>query len=221
MKHLRSLLLLLSFCLIAPLHAQKYALAGTAGLTAHNVELSAVTFKGRKAVKLVQPRQNVDESLAMIDGVTMRDGTIDVDLAGQPAPGATESARGFVGIAFRTRPDSKFEVIYLRPTNGRADDQLRRNHSTQYCSPPEWPWSRLRQESPGVYESYVDLQPATWTHVRIVVHGVNASLYVNHAEQPCLLVHELKLGSDGGGIALWIGGQAVGHFANLVVRKES
>jgi hypothetical protein len=218
---LKRLSFLLFVVFLAPLlHAQKFPLSTTAGLTAHSVELSAVTFKGRKAVRLVQPKQNVDESLALVDGVTFRDGSIDVDVAGEPAPGATESARGFVGVAFRTRPE-KFEVIYLRPTNGRADDQLRRNHSTQYCSPPEWPWSRLRQESPGVYESYVDLQPAAWTHVRIVVHGLNASLYVNHAEQPCLIVHDLKLGADGGGVALWIGGQAVGHFANLVVRKES
>jgi hypothetical protein len=26
--------------------------------------------------------------------------------------------------------------IYLRPTNGRADDQVRRNHATQYFSYP-------------------------------------------------------------------------------------
>jgi len=48
------------------------------------------------------------------------------------------------------------EVFYLRPTNGRADDQLRRNHAVQYVSHLEFPGHRLRQESPGVYESYAD-----------------------------------------------------------------
>jgi hypothetical protein len=44
----------------------------------------------------------------------------------------------------------------LRPTNGRADDQVRRNHSTQYISYPDFPWYRLREETPGMYESYSD-----------------------------------------------------------------
>ena len=212
--------------LAAPtLSAQKFPLTTTAGLTPHGAELSAATFRGRKAVKLVEPGQNPDDSIALVDGVEFRDGTIDVDLAGAPIEGAAEGARGFIGMAFRVRDERsgeprRSEVIYLRPTNGRADDQLRRNHATQYCSPPEWPWHRLRQESPGVYESYVDLQPATWTHVRIVVRGRDASLYVNRATQPCLVVHDLKLGTDGGGVALWIGGQAVGYFSNLIVRKD-
>ena len=42
-------------------------------------------------------------------------------------------ARGFIGLAFRVSASKdKFEGIYVRPTNGRADDQIRRNHSIQY-----------------------------------------------------------------------------------------
>jgi hypothetical protein len=218
------LFLLLLFLVVPSLRAQKFPLTSTTGLTGHGAELSAATFQGRKAVKLVESRQTTDDSIAVVDGVELRDGTIDVDLAGAPTAGATEGARGFIGVAFRVRGEGeprKFEVVYLRPTNGRANDQLRRNHSTQYCSPPEWPWHRLRQESPGVYESYVDLQPATWTHVRIVVRGRDASLFVNRAEQPCLVVHDLKLGTAGGGVALWIGPEAVGYFSKLVIRKEN
>ena|SRR5258708_28541659 len=55
------------------------------------------------------------------------------------------------------RGGQKVEAVTYK---GRADDQLRRNHSTQYISEPEWPWPRLRSEAPGVYESYVDLVPA-------------------------------------------------------------
>jgi hypothetical protein len=35
----------------------------------------------------------------------------------------------------------------------------RRNHTTQYELVPEYPGLRLRAETPGVYESYVDLLP--------------------------------------------------------------
>jgi hypothetical protein len=104
--------------------------------------------------------------------VTLADGTIELDLAGAPRADAFEGARGFVGVAFRRQKDPlRYECLYLRPANGRAEDQLRRNHSTQYVSHPDFPWHRLRRESPGLYESYVDLVPGEWTRVKIVVSG--------------------------------------------------
>jgi hypothetical protein len=69
---------------------------------------------------------------AYVPGLDMRDGTIEVELAGAPLPGAPAGARGFVGLAFRIdEAGGSFacEGIYLRPTNGRADDQVRRNGS--------------------------------------------------------------------------------------------
>jgi len=127
----------------------------------------------------------------------------------------------FVGVAFRLQKDPlRYECFYLRPTNGRADDQLRRNHSTQYVSHPDHPWHRLRKESPGVYESYVDLVPGEWTRVKIVVAGTTARLYVHGAEQPSLIVNDLKLGASEGTVALWIGPGTEAHFANLRVEPH-
>jgi hypothetical protein len=84
---------------------------------------------------------------------------------------------------FRLRNNS-YEYIYIRPTNGRADDQVRRNHSTQYSSYPEFDFVRLRRESPEKYESYVDLQSGEWTKFKIEVEGPKARLYIHDAEQP-------------------------------------
>src|SRR5262249_16371400 len=141
------------------------ALNSTEGLVPHGVVASVATHKGRPAVRLVEdPRQPV-EGYAMGSGPTLREGAIEGEPPGQPGAGAEGAAGGFVGIAFRARADhSAFECFYVRPTNGRADDQLRRNHSTQYISFPDFPWQKLRQEAPGVYESYVDLVPSEWTH---------------------------------------------------------
>jgi len=75
--------------------------------------------------------------------VLFRDGAIEVYLAGQPAAGAGSGARGVIGIAFRLQANGRYEYIYLRPTNGRADDQVRRNHSTQYSSHPDFDFARL------------------------------------------------------------------------------
>jgi hypothetical protein len=141
------------------------------------------------------------------------------EIAGAPAPGAGEGARGFVGIAFRALPDLRtYDAFYLRPTNGRAEDQVRRNHSVQYISHPDWPWPRLRRETPERYESYVDLVPGAWTRVRIEVRGDRARLFVHGQEQPTLLVSDLKTGGQGrGAIALWIGPGTVAHFRDLRV----
>ena len=179
-----------------------------------------VTFRGRRAVRLVESDQNSDDvhSMAIVRTSNFRDGVIETALAGLPRTGASESARGFVGIAFRVQPAAaSFEAFYLRPTNGRSDDQLRRNHSTQYISHPDFPWYRLRDESPGVYESYTDLLPAVWISIKIIVSGERAALYVNKSEQPCLIVNDLKLGYTHGEIALWIGGGTEAYFSTRLI----
>jgi hypothetical protein len=108
-------------------------------------------------------------------------------------------------------------MFYLRPTNGRADDQLRRNHSAQYISMPDYQWSRLRKESPGQYESYVDLAPGEWTKIKIEVSNVKARLYVNDSTQPVLIVNDLKYSDSRGSVALRIGMGTEAYFANLRV----
>ncbi len=111
-----------------------------------------------------------------------------------------------------------YDAFYLRPTNGRADDQVRRNHSTQYISNPAWPWPRLRKETPEKYEAFVDLGPGEWTKVTIEVRGEQARLFVHDQPQPTLVVNDLKTGVAGrGNVALWIGPGTIAHFRNLIV----
>ena len=124
---------------------------------------------------------------------------------------------GFIGIAFRLQ-NGKFEYIYLRPTNGRADDQVRRNHSTQYSAHPDFSFAVSRQQAPEKYESYVDLEPGVWTRYRITVEGTKARLFVHGAAEPCLIVNDLKLGDSSGGVALWIGPGTEGYFTGLEIK---
>jgi hypothetical protein len=189
------------------------------GLELHNVTAETATWRGRKAIKVLESAAPADgHAIAILKGSEFRNGSIEAEIAGIPREGAAEGARGFVGIAFRVQgAGERFECFYLRPTNGRAHDQLRRNHSTQYISHPEWPWHRLRKEAPGVYESYTDLAPGEWTKVRIEVDGTKARLYVNGARQPCLIVNDLKLGTSGGAVALWIGPGTEAYFSQVDV----
>jgi hypothetical protein len=207
----------LSVLLAVPLAAQSVD-----RLEGKNVSITHTNYKDRSAIQLIAtPEAQNATSYAVVKDVLFRDGAIEVDLAGQPAVGAGSGARGFIGIAFRLQADGRYEYIYLRPTNGRADDQVRRNHSTQYSSHPDFDFARLRQEAPEKYESYVDLQPGVWTKYRIEVEGRKARLYVNGAEQPCLIVDDLKLEPREGRVALWVGPGTEGYFANLKIAAKS
>jgi hypothetical protein len=215
--------------------AQIFELDSTKGLQPHDVTVEAATYHGHKAVRvtpsgdaqaeLAAPKNGEGGGIAVLSGTSFHNGTIELDVAGQPRAGATSHARGFVGVAFRVAPDpshadpSHYECFYIRPTNGRADDQLRRNHSTQYISMPEYEWSRLRTESPGRYESYVDLAPGEWTKIKVEVNGVSARLYVNNSPEPVLIVNDLKHGNREGAVALWIGMGTEAYFANLKIAK--
>jgi hypothetical protein len=186
-------------------------------LTPHRVKLESVEYQGKKAIKVLEDGTvGNGEAYAVLKGTDFHNGTIDVEVAGRPAQGAGEGARGFIGIAFRIK-DDRFEYIYIRPTNGRADDQVRRNHSTQYSAFPDFGFNVSRKESPEKYESYVDLEPGAWTKLRITVDGTKARLFVHGAAQPCLIVNDLKHGDGSGAIALWIGPGTEGYFTGLSV----
>ncbi len=191
-------------------------------LELHAVKAESVTYRGRAAVRITEAdaSSQADSTLAIVKGTSFQDGTIEVALSGDTAPDAAENVRGFVGIAFRVAGQGRqYECFYLRPRNARSEDQLQRNHSSQYISTPGFPWQKLRSETPGKYESYVDLVPGRWTQVKIQVAGASARLYVDGAEQPVLIVKDLKQAPGKGSVALWIGPGTIAHFSDLKVRE--
>ena len=209
------------------------------GLEVHTITLNGAkpvkttaevaSYAGRRAARIVNDDGLTasgdpagGETIAILQNTDFKNGTIEAEIVGLPRVGAPPDVRGFIGIAFRVQDHgAKYECIYLRQTNGRANDQLRRNHTTQYMAHPEFPWQRLRKENPGVYESYVDIEPGAWTKIKIAVSGTRALLYVNGAEQPSLIVNDLKLGETHGLIALWTGSDSDGYFSNLSVKPDA
>jgi hypothetical protein len=242
------LVTLLPFLLpaVASANHHKVDALSSDNLKPHNAVVKSVTYKGQQGIraeisdeakaKLAEARLKREAAgnqggpaageadrishLIVVDE-DFQNGTIELQVAGEPAPGSSGGARGFVGVAFRVQPDMKtYDCFYLRPTNGRAEDQERRNHSAQYISHPEYPWYKLRQETPSKYESHVDLQPATWTKVKIVVDGEKARLYVHGNDQPTLMINDVKSGADGkGAVALWFEGSTVAHYSDLKITK--
>jgi hypothetical protein len=211
----------LVLALLFVLPAVSLTAQSTDRLVAKNVSIVKTNYQGRSAIRVIANRNAPNgTSYALLKDVVFRDGVIEVDLAGQRAAGASAAARGFIGIAFRVQDNGRYEYIYLRPTNGRANDQVRRNRSTQYSSYPDFNFARLRQETPEKYESYVDLQPGVWIKYKIEVEGRKARLYVHGAAQPCLIVNDLKLEPHDGGVALWVGPGTEGYFSSLKITAK-
>jgi hypothetical protein len=197
-------------------NAQTFALSDTKDLTLLNIKAEATEYKGRKAVRLTKDVPK--DGFALLQGADFQDGTIEADIALKITTPPGVRMPGFVGIAFRARPDaSRYELFYLRPGNSHADDQAMRNHSVQYTSEPDFDWYKLRREWPWVYESHAELQTETWTKVKIEVKGRTAKLYLNGSEQPILIVDGLKGEDLRGGVALWSYQGEEAYFSNVHV----
>jgi hypothetical protein len=203
--------------------ARMLTLRSPDALELHSVKADSVSYRGRSAVRITDAAGDAGDDvsrIAIVKGTSVQDGSVEVDLSGDTAPDTPANLRGFVGIAFRVGTGgAHYECIYLRPKNGRSEDQLQRNHSAQYISVPDFPWQKLRNDSPGKYESYVDLVPGAWTKVKIQFSGTNARLYVNGSEQPVLIVHDLKLPAEAGAVALWVGPGTIAYFSGLSLSR--
>ena len=206
------------------MYAQQLAI-GSYQLEAVNVSASPERQLGKKAIKVIKSSTvtEVDEpTFARVKVIDFTNGTIEVKVLSRLLPNAPELARGFIGIAFRINDStSKFESIYIRPTNGRAENQLRRNRSIQYFSYPDYKFDRLRKEAPGEYEAYTDMALNQWIKLKVVVNQKKAQLFINDNKQPSLIVNDLKHGAaSSGAIAMWVDVGTEGYFADLKITKE-
>ena len=190
-----------------------------------NTFINTDQIEGKETIRVTKDPKviAVDEAtFARLVESDFRNGIIEVKVLSKLLENAPEFARGFIGIAFRiNESNSKFECIYIRPTNGRAEDQLRRNRSTQYFSYPDFKFDRLREESPGKYESYADMGLNEWITIRIEVKDEKAKLHLNGQEHSVLIVNHLKHGANAsGGIGLWVDVGTEGHFIDLKVEND-
>lgn len=220
----RFLLVVAGVLLICQLPAQKIKL-NSETLEAVHAHLSLENGMGSGVIKVIKDSmvKEVDEpTFVKINGIEFKNGTIEVKVLSRLLPNAPDLARGFIGIAFRIDSNNtRYESIYLRPTNGRANDQVRRNHSIQYYSYPNYKFDRLRKESPERYESYADMELNKWITMRIEVSGSTAKLFLDNNPQPSLIVNDLKHGANASGaIALWVDVGTEGYFKDLKLAKK-
>ncbi len=137
--------------------------------------------------------------------LTFQNGAIDVDMA-------AEATGHFLGIAFHVQSEDDYELFFFRP------DQSGSPNAVQYT--PGLLGGNVWQmfHGPG-YTATADVPREQWIHVRIVVAGTVAKLYLNNAPDPALVVSDLRLGRPNGSIGFW-GRGGGGYFANLTYTPD-
>jgi hypothetical protein len=194
------------------------------------VTLRQSTYDGGPAFELTMPSASyqdprhetlADRNFMAWLPLDFGDGAIEVEVASDLAADAPDYARGFVGLAYRIDAKGRFENIYLRPTNSTAPDQVRRNHTIQYAAYPDFRFDMLRAQSPEKYETYADISTGRWIHMRLVVKGPTARLFLDRSSRPAFIVNDMKLPSrQRGGVGIWIESGTIAHFRNLRVTPK-
>ena len=143
--------------------------------------------------------------------VTLRDGTVEFDMALAPH-------RSFAYVQFRMVGDEEHEEIYFRPHKSALPDAV------QYA--PVWRGESSWQlyHGPGGTAPYA-FAHGRWIHVRLVLAGKRAALFLGGADKPTLVI-PLAREPAAGQIAFRAftppggapEGEPVAAFANVVVR---
>lgn len=142
---------------------------------------AVVTHLGRRSLRL----QNTS---ATLKGVTMQDGTIEVDVS-------MPSVRGFAYIQFRKQDEANGEIFYVRMHKSGNPDAL------QYAPRDNGvtAWQLYHGEG---YTAPATFSKDAWTHVRLEVAGSQARVFIGDAADPVMVVPELKRGDRTGGVGL-------------------
>lgn len=153
--------------------------------------------------------------IVWLKNVSFSRGSIDVDIRGKDV-----FQQSFLGIAFHGVDTVTYDAIYFRPFNFQTSDTLRRKHMVQYMSEPDYPWDRLRNEHPLIYEGSItpSPEPSDWFHAHIEVGYNEIAIFVNYATVASLRVKKLN-SRNSGLIGLWSSALS-GDFANLEIKTN-
>ncbi len=155
------------------------------------------TFKGEESIYLQGGSMTLKDS-------DFLNGTIEYDIFLKEAP-------AFPGVNFRSN-GSDSEKFYLRPHQSGNPDANQAIPVTKGISPWQLYFgTKYSFPYPYIFDD--------WTHVKIVVEGGRAQVYLDHAEDPNLswqLFHEPKAGK----VVLNGGNSQALHIANIRVLKD-
>lgn len=180
-------------------------------IEAVHTAVEQTTLNGESVLRVVKKDKIMEfdeNTYAKLSGSTFHNGTIEVKMLSRLLPDAPDFARGFIGIAFRiNQEDTKFESFYVRPTNGRIDDPVRKNRGVQYFSYPKYTFDYFRNLAITDFEGPADIGLDEWISLKAVINGAKGEFYLNDSKEPSLVVENMKYGADAKG--------AVGFFVDI------
>jgi hypothetical protein len=190
-----------------------------------NTSIGKTILDGETVLRVVKSEKidRADEdTFVRIMGSDFHNGTITMQMRSRLLPDAPEHARGFIGIVFRVQPNNaEFESYYVRPTNGRHPDPIRRSHGSQYFAYPGYTFSYFREHGIAEFEAPCDIGLDEWITLKAEIRDGRAAFYVNHMEQPALVVAPLKHGAeDRGAVGLYVDMGTEGFFRNISINYE-
>ncbi|MGC2111990.1 MAG: hypothetical protein WA655_20900 [Candidatus Korobacteraceae bacterium] len=165
-----------------------------------------LSTNGKVVDHLGQPSLHLAKGFAYVRDLDLQNGTIDADMAFDPKG-------SFIGLAFRVQSEDNYELFFFRKGAAGSDQAIQ--YTPGFLGANAWQIYNVPQ-----YAGTGDFPYDQWFHVRVVVAGMVAKLYLNHAAEPALVVPDLKQGYSKGSIGFW--GQAGGgYFANVTYTPDN
>ena len=154
---------------------------------------------------MAQKSLYLNTGLAYLKDIAFENGVIEVDIA-------CHGNRGFAGFVFRFQSADNYELLYIRPHKSGLPDAL------QYMPVFNGQGSWQLYSNKG-FTAPADIPHNRWIHLKIVVSGTRANVYLNNAAEPSLVIGDLKHGTSKGSIGLWAR-NGVANFANFRFSPE-
>ena len=161
-------------------------------------------YKGKTAISLQGSPSNFRPGLAYFNDLVLENGIIECDIA-------SSVKRSYVGIAFRVQSEDNYELIYFEPHRSGKWDAIQ--YDPVFNGSTTW----QLHHGPG-YQAEAEIPTKRWFHVKIVVRGLRAEVYLDDASIPSLVVDELQHGYGKGYVGAW--SYYPGNIANLLVRPD-
>ncbi|HMY70668.1 MAG TPA: hypothetical protein PLQ88_02455 [Blastocatellia bacterium] len=193
------------FCLAAMLLLSISATAQIVPFDSDRWEIQAKEHKiiehlGRKTLYL-------KGGFALIKDAPFTDGIIEFDIA-------FTDEQGFMGAVWRLQDTRNYEDFYLPPPHSSHGDA---NQYQPVFNGVE-AWQLYSGEGYGAATKYEFNQ---WTHVKIVVVGKQAEVYIKDMETPALFVNELKHEIKPGKVGLRVSNFGPGYYSNFSFVAQS
>lgn len=153
---------------------------------------------------LGRPSVYINRGVALARGVALRDGTIEYDWA-------ASRRTSFLGASFHATSPDNSESVFFRPGSSGKSDAVQYGPALNTYGVA---WQVYH--GPGATAA-ADLQRERWTHVKMVIAGDTATIFLDGAQQPVLVVPQLA-GVAGTGVGVWAGNFGRGaYFSNFTV----